>query len=261
VPRPPRLPGGATCCLLTAVTSRRGTQLPQTPGQVLSPGGSPDSAGAGGVTGSRTTGTGSCCSPRRLCRAAWGDATNTGQAPTKAPTKAFPPSEATTPSPKKCSGNSPSPARTCDHPEHPSGTGAAPAALPEAAVYAEQLGGRQGKAPAAPRPPPASPHTGTLCPPRACPAPSTNTASVIPCYPCSRNVSPAPAHPAPGQGFSVPRAMSSGHLSSMPELRLGWGPLPRPPRDGGPGLTPSHCVLGCGAGLGGTRAEPRCRAG
>lgn len=59
-----------------------------------------------------------------------------------------------------------------------------------------------GKAQAAPLELPLPlPHTGTLCPSRALPGPFHKHGL---CYPCSRNVSLAPTHPAPWQGFAVP---------------------------------------------------------
>lgn len=107
--------------------------------------------------------------------------------------------------------------------------------------------------------------------PEPCSAPSTNTASVILCYPCSRNVSPAPAHPALGQGCAVPHAARSRSPALMLELRhsvLAQGPPPCPTWDGGFGLTPSaglrllgashqHRTRGrCGARDGGTGLSP-----
>lgn len=111
-------------------------------------------------------------------------------------TKAFPSSEMTTLSPATDSRNSPSPAGTRDHTEHPQ---------PFLGPLLPCVHRAAGLVPAACRQPPC-PHR-TQAPSvlsKPFPAPSTNTASMILCYSCSRNVSWVLAQPAPGRALLCP---------------------------------------------------------
>lgn len=133
-------------------------------------------------------------------------------------TKAFPSSEMTTLSPTTDSRNSPSPAGTRDHTEHPQ---------PFLGPLLPCVYRAAGLVPAACRQPPC-PHR-TQAPSvlsKPFPAPSTNTASMILCYSCSRNVSWVLAQPAPGRALLCPTwrgAIPPAWMLKVVRGVQGWG--------------------------------------